>query len=329
MSWFANASTDGDDEADSASEVAPSPVFESAANLSDRDLVEPTEASYLPDDPLTWELSETQFPSARGARPTRRLSGPLPDTEAGPPQLSSAPARQRLRRWLPVGTFLLGLLSGVLALWLVALLFLGPDHSPLPSPSPASGESDLVLQLSPAYLTALVTRNLPRAGLPGQVSQVRVTLQPRDLIEVTGQETLTLFGLALTRPFFLQVQPVIVTCHLQVHVLHADLGGLSVTGLAAMFEEHLNQQLSQQPAPAGLPAGFHYCAVATWTTTNGLWISYSAQPTALAPRPRGREDAGLARNSWLQELEPDPGSASALADLPSSSGFSASARRPQ
>jgi hypothetical protein len=114
-----------------------------------------------------------------------------------------------------------------------------------------------------------------------------------------------------------------------VHVLHADLGGLPVTGLAAIFEEHLNQQLSQQPTPAGLPAGFRYCAVATWTTTNGLWISYSAQPTALAPLPLGREDAGLARDSWLQRLEPDPGPASALADLPSSSGSSASARRPQ
>ncbi|MBX5456646.1 MAG: hypothetical protein IRZ31_07070 [Thermogemmatispora sp.] len=285
MSWFTNSSANGDDEAGSASEATPFPVFESAADLSDLGLVEPAEASYLPDDPPTWELSEIQSPPAREARPTRQLSSPLPDTEAGPPRLPSAPARHRLRlrRWLPVGTFLLGLLSGVLALWLVALLFISPDHPPLPSPSPAAGESDLVLQLSPAYLTALVARNLPRAGLPGQVSQVRVTLQPRALIEVTGQETLTLFGMALTRPFFLQVQPVIVTCHPQVHVLHADLGGLPVTGLAAIFEERLNQQLSQQPAPAGLPAGFRYCAVATWTTTNGLWISYSAQPTALRP----------------------------------------------
>lgn len=281
MSWFSKASADDDDEADSAAETVSPPPFESAADLSDLAFVEPVEASHLLDDPPIWELGETEPALARGARPTRQLPDLLPDTEAEEPRPPSAPVQRRLRRWLPVGTFFLGLLTGALALWLVALLFLGPDRSPLPSPPPSTGGSDLVIQLSPAYLTALVTRNLPRAGLPGQVSQVRVRPQPGHLIEITGEETLTLAGIALTRPFFLQVQPIVETCHLQVHVLRADLGGLPVTGLAALFEERLNQQLVEQPAPAGLPAGFRYCATATWTTPSGLWISYSAQPLAL------------------------------------------------
>ncbi|WP_052889124.1 hypothetical protein [Thermogemmatispora carboxidivorans] len=281
MSWFAKASADDDDQADSTSESVPSPAFGSTADLSDLDFAEPVEAGQLLADPPVWELTETEPSAARGTRSTRHLPDLLPDIEAQEPRPPSAPERRRLRRWLPMGTFLLGLLTGSLALWLVALLFLSPDRPPLSSPSPSSSGSDLVLQLSPAYLAALVTRNLPRAGLPGQVSKVRVTPRAGALIEITGEERLTLAGMALTRPFFLQVQPTIKTCHLQMRVLRADLGGLPVTGLAALLEERLNQQLAQQPAPTGLPAGFRYCATATWTTPNGLWISYSAQPTAL------------------------------------------------
>jgi hypothetical protein len=138
-----------------------------------------------------------------------------------------------------------------------------------------------VLQLSPAYLTALVNQHLPQSGLPGQISHLRITTQPGALIEIRGEETLTILGVALTRPFLLQVQPLTSACHLEVHLLHADLGGLPVTGLVALFEGRLNEQLAQQPAPTGLPSAFLYCAQATWTTTSGLLVSYSAQPTAL------------------------------------------------
>nr|BBH91851.1 hypothetical protein KTA_00500 [Thermogemmatispora argillosa] len=289
MPWFANDRFDDHDEADPASELT---IPDSSYDLADlaglRSADEPTE-------PSSWQQSETASPSLPRARPTRRLSTPLlpwlpsePEAEGWQPP-PPPPQQSRARGWLPLGTFLLGMLCGACALLVTLFLFLGADRPPLASAPP--DRSELVLQLSSAYLTALVTRSLPQVGLPGQVSHVRLTLQPGALIEVMGDETLTLLGVSVTRPLTLQIQPLTSACHLQVHLLHADWGGLPVTWLAAPLEARLNELLTRQPAPAGLPSGFRYCAVAARTTADALWITYSAEPTALRPLPADRRQA--------------------------------------
>ncbi|MBX5448488.1 hypothetical protein [Thermogemmatispora sp.] len=286
MPWFTDDNLNDHDGTDPAPEVS----FPTLPTSSD-DLADLTERMSVSDpaELPSWQSTETASPPLPGARPTRRLTTSLPPVfspsalEAGwsQPLRSPTPAQGRVRRWLPLGTFLLGMLSGAsgaLALLLVMLLMLGTDRPPLSSPP--AGQSDVVLQLSSTYLTALVTRSLPQVGLPGQASNVRVILQPGALVDVTGDETLTLLGVSVTRPFTLQLQPLASACHLQVHLLHADLGGLPLTWLALPLETRLNELLTRQPAPTGLPSGFRYCTVAVHTTADALWISYRAEPTA-------------------------------------------------
>ena len=219
------------------------------------------------------------------------LDQPQPPSRS-PVSQSIAPSRKprlaRTRSWLrsPSGrvimpgiAFVLGLGVGVVALLLYALS-LSTEGRVLVTPLPPPG-GDIIVQVGPAYITRLVDRNLRNSGLPGNVENVRVSLADRDHIHsaqmtITGDEKIGALGIGATRPFTIVVQPFLRACQLQVHVLHADFGGVTVTGFAATFEGQIDQQLEMKPG--GLPAGFQYCATNVRTKPQGLFLTYSAMP---------------------------------------------------
>ncbi|MDQ6660855.1 MAG: hypothetical protein M3Z24_07810 [Chloroflexota bacterium] len=166
--------------------------------------------------------------------------------------------------------FLLGLGLGVGGTLLYALL-IAANGQALITPAPSHG-GDIVLQVDAGYIAHLVQEDMQSAGLPGTIKNVGVKLASGDQMTITGDDDLGLLGV---KHFTLVIQPIISNCQVQIHVLHADLGGIPVTGFVGLFESQVNQQL--QLKTDGLPKGFTYCMVAVRTDPKGLFITMSAK----------------------------------------------------
>ncbi len=214
--------------------------------------------------------------SQYGIDPTVRLPPEVPPRS---PRFARIRTRLRSRTGriiLPSLTFLLGILIGVGAILLYALSIAGDGQILITSTSHEAG--DIIVQVGPAYITHIVASDLQSSGLPGQVSNVKVTLARGDQITITGDDQFTLLlGVGVTKHFTVVVQPLVNDCQLQMHVLHADLQGIAVTGFVANFEGQVNQQL--QVKPTNLPKGFVYCATAVRTDPKEVFVTYSATPT--------------------------------------------------
>jgi hypothetical protein len=170
--------------------------------------------------------------------------------------------------------FLLGLVIGVVG----AILYItatGSDRAPIPTPA-VSSNGTIVVQLSTFYMAQLIEKDIGSSGLPGTIEHVQVTAEPNDQLIVTGDDRLTVFGIPITKNFTLRLQPLAQNCLFRVHVLHADLGGIPVTGFVASFEDRINQQLHF--GTAGLPPGFAYCTTGVRIATPGLSLILSATP---------------------------------------------------
>jgi hypothetical protein len=205
------------------------------------------------------------------------------DQSPSPPLLPPPKPRffYKLRAWLrtrtgrialPIFTWLVGLLLGFIILLLVVVGGDGQLHSALNN----SATGDIIVETNRAFLTDLITQNLKTSGLPGTVKNVQVTLKNGDQMTITGDDEFSFLGIDMTRNFTLVLQPYVTSCVLQMHVVHADVGSIPITGFVEAFESNINAQLRTKPT--GLPTGFTYCAVGVRTETGGMFISYSATP---------------------------------------------------
>lgn len=208
---------------------------------------------------------------------------PLPppsDTSSRPFQ---SPPKQRFgrpRRWLrsragriilPLIALLLGIVIGISSLILYGL---EGDGQVLPVPGP--GKTDLTVEADKAFITSLVTAKLRQSGLPGTLENIQVSLATGDQMTINGEDRFSMLGIGFTRHFTVVVQPYISNCSLQIHVVHADLSSIPVTGFVQKFETSVNQQFQQKPT--SLPQGFQYCATGVNTQPGALFITYSAIP---------------------------------------------------
>ncbi len=200
-----------------------------------------------------------------------------------PTSQEKRPRFARIRGWLrsrvgriilPIVTLLLGVGIGVAAILLYALL-IATEGRVLITPLPPPG-ADIVAQVGPTYITHLVDKDIRASGVPGDIENVRVKLVRGDQMTITGDDQLGALGIGVTRHFTIVVQPFVRSCQLQMHVLHADMGGIPVTGFVATFEDQVNQQL--QVKPTGLPKGFVYCTTSVRTEPQGMFVTYSATP---------------------------------------------------
>jgi hypothetical protein len=174
-----------------------------------------------------------------------------------------------------IGAFLLGVLVGGVVLALFFAFSLG--DKPAVTMPPARGTSALQIHLSSSYITQLVNKDIQSSSSLGKVSNIQVHLA-HNQITVTGEDQVTVLGFSITKPFTMILQPVIQSCMPQVHILHADIGGLRVTGLTASLQDRLNQQL--QSDISHLPSGFTYCATSLQTESGTMVVDFSATPQA-------------------------------------------------
>lgn len=213
------------------------------------------------------------------SRPTTIPQMPPPNTNRPPSGSRLAQVRAWLRtrpgRIVSLSVFLLiGILLGILGV-LLYVFSISADQQPLSLPA-APQTSSIVVQVSSIYISQVVQRNIQSAGLPGKVQNIHVQLAHNQAIKVTGDNVVTVLGIDTVRHITILLQPYIQDCQLHVHVLHADLGGIPVTGFVATFEGKINQQL--QVKVSNLPQGFQYCTVGVHTESNAVFIIYSATP---------------------------------------------------
>ncbi len=217
--------------------------------------------------------SESQFPSAQLS--SQSTSSPAPRKSRFTTVLVSI--RGRLGRILFVCiAFLLGLLCGVIGIF-VLLFAVSSDNSAVANPS-APSRNAIVVQVGSAYITHLVSNALQTSGLPGSIQNVQATFASGDQATITGSDQITVLGIGTTRRFTIVIQPYVASCQVRVHVLHVDLGGIAVTGFAALFEGQINSQI--QVNTSKLPGGFTYCTTSVRTDAQGLYVTYSATPIA-------------------------------------------------
>jgi hypothetical protein len=216
----------------------------------------------------------------------RDPSSPLPSSISKtnkakkPAQSTRQPRFTRLRRWMrsragriiiPLVTLFLGMVVGISSLFLYGL---SGDGQTLPVPGP--GKTDISVVANKAFITSLINTNLRKSGLPGTVENVQVDLARGNQLTINADDAFNIVGIGFTRHFTVIVQPYISQCSLQVHVTHADLSSIPVTGFVSAFESNINEQLQQKPA--SLTQGFTYCATNVSTQPSGLLLTYSAIP---------------------------------------------------
>src|SRR5947209_13994092 len=191
------------------------------------------------------------------------------------PLPGSRPPDRRLwlRSLLFGGTFLLGLIVGGTAVLFYGLS-LANEGQPISSSTSSDSEA-IMIQVSSTYIAQLIEKDIRSAGMPGTIHNVQVALVHNGPMTVTGDDELELLSVGVSKHFLLTLQPLVRSCQLQVHVLHADMGGIPVTGFVAMFENQINAQL--QVKPEDLPQGFKYCTTNVRTEPQQLFLTYSAK----------------------------------------------------
>ncbi len=171
-----------------------------------------------------------------------------------------------------VGAFLAGMLFAFI--WVIAyFLFFAADASPIAT-TPSSGNGAISAQISAAFVTELIQKNINNAGLPGNVQNVHVSFTHNGPLIVTGDMTMNIAGINTTRRLTVTLQPYISSCKVHVHVLHIDLQGFPLSVLGQTVENKINEQM--QTNVSGLPTGFTYCATGVHTEPTGLFLTYSA-----------------------------------------------------
>lgn len=257
----------------------PAPSTSLAQPLEDKASLEATQQR-----PAARQSPEAaQKPNSNSTRqiPQPILFSGVLDVEEIQVQVPTRPRRLNRARLLRIGVPLLTFLLG-LAIGLTSLLWYGLSATgPLVIVPPSAAQGDLIIEADKSFVTQLVRNDLSTAGLPGKVENVSVDLDHGAKMVIQGDDLYSVFGVNVSRHFTITVQPYVQRCVLQMRVLSADLGGISVTGFAQSFQGKINQDLAVKPA--GLPGGFTYCTVGVRTEPGGMFITYRA--SAVTPTP--------------------------------------------
>jgi hypothetical protein len=177
-------------------------------------------------------------------------------------------------------TLLCGVLIGLFIGSLGTLLYISSAHdASAPTSQSVPGQAAIVIQLTPAYLSQVVTKELSSASIPGNLKNIQVTMAHSAPVTISGDDQINFMGFAVTRRITMQLQPVVRACQVQVGITHADLSGIPVTSFVSPLEQQINQQLSNRGSSSLLPKGFIYCATDVHTETNGIFVTYSARPS--------------------------------------------------
>ena len=189
---------------------------------------------------------------------------------------SGRPRAGRTFSWLGL---VLGVLAGLLIGTMGTLFYVSSAHDASAPPSQSvPSEAAIVVQLSPTFISQIITKEVSQASIPGSLKNIRVTMAHDAPITISGDDLISVVGFVVTNHITIQLQSVIRACQLQVSITHADLSGIAVTSFVSSFESQINQQLANSSKNSSLPQGFTYCVTNVRTETNSIFVTYSATP---------------------------------------------------
>lgn len=235
------------------------------------------EPSHSEEEKRTRKLQERWDEELTQERKPARSTSALPAYH--PADAPAKPLHQAEKRswmfWVLLGSlFLLGMLCGIGSVAGYILVLAQGDYVLDGQAVPAQGQ--IVVHADRSYITHLLEQNIDSAGIPGHVKNVRVRLVRNGPITVTGENEVSVLGIAVTRRFSIDIRLVVTACHLQVRVERADLEGIPITTFVAVFEQSINEQLQERATT--LPKGFTYCMTGASTEPTEVIIIYSAVP---------------------------------------------------
>ncbi|GHO55701.1 hypothetical protein [Ktedonobacter robiniae] len=199
------------------------------------------------------------------------------------PGATPAPPARRERRSVGAGCFIgaiiLALLLGVVGGVLGSILYAASitSKAPISTPKPDNKQA-LMVQLSNDLITVIAAKRVKDVSVPGTLQNIKVSTPQVGQLQIAGEDQFSIFGLTVTRPFRVVMQPYIDTCKPKMRVLSVDTGGIPVGGLGDSLENVMNSQLSVNLS--SLLSGFSYCATGVTTNNSGLVVSYSVTPTS-------------------------------------------------
>jgi hypothetical protein len=180
-------------------------------------------------------------------------------------------------------TFVIGMIVGIGAI-LLFLLVISGNRSPLPVASSTPG--NVIVHADSTVIASVLQTSLRGVQIPGDISNIQVQFAQGDQMTVTGDYRYKILNANVTHPFTIVLQPLVNECHLQVHILKADFGNTPITGLAALFEDKINQQL--KPKSNILPGNTEYCITYVRTDPTGLFVTLNvifSTPSLSPPAP--------------------------------------------
>lgn len=183
---------------------------------------------------------------------------------------NSLPALRKASRPMLYSLFLLaGFLLGVIATLIFALLISG-DQEPATIPSPQQG--NVTIQADSTTLGLLFEQS---ASSEGQ-SFTNVQVQPGNgsQMTVSGDYKSGVLFIQTTRHITMTLQVLVTDCVLQLHILNVGVSFIPITGIVALFETRINQQIKQtfDNLTSNLSGKITYCIVGVKTEPTGLSI---------------------------------------------------------
>jgi predicted PurR-regulated permease PerM len=212
-------------------------------------------------------------------RPTGQSQPNYSPLGSEPSPISRRLSRSISRLAVPLLTFLLGMVLGVMGLLLYASSIATEGNivvTPLPPPG-----NDIIAQVSTTYISRVGQNDLSTSGLPGNIQNVRVHFNDSDVaqnvqVTITADDQVGVAIFQMTTHVTIVVQLFIQDCKLKANVLHADLDGIPATRLLKAFEGQINEQL--QFKTNNLPPGFTYCITGVRSKPDSLFATIEATP---------------------------------------------------
>ncbi len=148
------------------------------------------------------------------------------------------------------------------------------------------GSPNITVHADASIITPLLQNSVQQIALPanGSLSNVQVQFTNGTQMTITGNYQVSLLGVPVTQPFTLTAQLLVVNCQVQVHILQADFSNISVTGLVSLFEDKINQKLTQLIPQNSLPGNIELCLVNVATDPQGITATFSVV-TPSSPTP--------------------------------------------
>jgi hypothetical protein len=203
--------------------------------------------------------------------------------------IATSPSRPRNARNIVLyAIFLLvGIVLGVVGM-LIFQLFIGGSRSPLPVATTPVASGNVTVHADASVITPLLQNSVQQIDLPanGSVSNVQVQFTNGSQMNISGNYQISVLGVPVTQPFSLNAQLLVNNCQLQIHILQANFSNISVTGLAALFEDKINQKLAQLVPQNNLPGNVELCLINLATDAQGINATFdlvvpSSTPTAI------------------------------------------------